>query len=492
MWNTILESKRDDYARFLTDRDSDIGAFLEIGAPSQWVVDSAGAETPGSEAADTSGETSGTGGSKPTEGEASLRLPVAVKDNIAVQNYRLTCGSRMLEELQCPYTARAIERLAAAGAEIVGKTNLDEFGMGSSSDNSALQTTNNPWDVTRVAGGSSGGSAAAVANRQVPVAIGSDTGGSVRQPAGFCGVYGLKPTYGTVSRYGLVAYASSLETVGVLADSVDTLAATYRAMRGVDSRDHSSVEIPAQAMNAVAGDTTGTIGVLTGDLGLDAAVDRNFRTTVAALEELGYTTRAVTLSTLEYVVPAYYTIAAAEASANLARYNGVRYGYRPVFSENPEELMRKARTEAFGDEVKLRIILGTYVLRSGFQDQYYTRAQKIRTLIRRELDELFGSVDAIVLPTFPTQAFAHGDDGMDPFQQKVADRFTGTANLAAVPALTVPTGTEGGLPVGMQLMGPVFSEERLFAVARRLASVMPIQFPERSVPFSSWEATHTA
>ena len=499
MWNTILESNRDAYARFLTDRDREIGAFLEIGTPSQWTV--ARSSAPHSSAAPSTAPSNTApppGESRQLGSEPPLRLPIAVKDNIAVANYRLTCGSRMLEELQCPYNARAIERLTAAGAEIVGKTNLDEFGMGSSSDNSALQTTNNPWDVTRVAGGSSGGSAAAVANQQVPVALGSDTGGSVRQPAAFCGVYGLKPTYGTVSRYGLVAYASSLETVGVLADSVENLAATYRVMRGVDSRDHSSVDIPEwalqaatdEAADAVAGTTAGTIGVLAGDLGLDPAVERNFHATVAALEELGYTTQPVTLSTLEYVVPAYYTIAAAEASANLARYNGVRYGYRPVFSENPEELMRKARTEAFGDEVQLRIILGTYVLRSGFQDQYYTRAQKIRTLIRRELDELFGTVDAVVLPTFPTQAFAHGDDGMDPFQQKVADRFTGTANLAAVPALTVPTGTEEGLPVGMQLMGPVFSEERLFAMARRLATVMPIQFPERSVPFSDWETTY--
>lgn len=393
----------------------------------------------------------------------------------------------MLEEFVCPYDASAVERLRTAGAEIVGKTNLDEFGMGSSTDNSALKTTNNPWDPSRVAGGSSGGSAAAVAQQLVPVAIGSDTGGSIRQPAAFCGVYGLKPTYGSVSRYGLVAYASSLEVVGVLAADIDMLADTYRVMRGEDEMDQSSLAIPDGAERAVDSAGGGTIGLLGGDLGLDEAVARNYRETAEALGQLGYRTETVTLSTLEYVVPAYYTIASAEASANLARYNGVRYGYHPVYAENPEELMRKARSEGFGDEVKLRVVLGTYVLRSGFQDQYYTKAQKIRTLIRQELDEVFRSVDMLLLPAFPTQAFAHGDAGMDPFQQKVADRFTGTANLAGVPALTVPTGVEAGLPVGMQLMGPSFSEERLFAAAHRLASVMPVRFPAESVSFSNWQ-----
>jgi aspartyl-tRNA(Asn)/glutamyl-tRNA(Gln) amidotransferase subunit A len=380
-----------------------------------------------------------------------------------------------------PYDATAVARLKSHGAAIVGKTNLDEFGMGSSTEMSAFAATNNPWDTTRVAGGSSGGSAAAVAQRLVPAAIGSDTGGSIRQPAAFCGMYGLKPTYGTVSRYGLVAYASSLEVIGVVADSVENTSRVYDAMRGIDPMDHSSVEPSDDTDREVK-----TIGVLAGDLGLSATVAENYARTAEAVRELGYETVPVELSTGEYVVPAYYTIAAAEAGANLARFNGVRYGYRPVYSENPEELMRAARSEAFGDEVKLRIVLGTYVLRSGFQDQYYARAQKIRTLIRRELADVFTRVDLILMPVFPTQAFAHGDSEMDPFQQKVADRFTTTANLAAIPALAVPTGTADGLPVGMQLMGPAFCEKQLFAVADRLADLFPVEFPKQATPFDAW------
>ncbi len=474
MWNTILTDSRDDYAQFLADQDRDSGAFLEIGSREQWAATSESAA-----------------GSEPAaRTEPSLPLPIAVKDNIAVKGYHLTCGSKMLDALQSPYDAAAVRRLREAGATVVGKTNLDEFGMGSSTDNSALKQTNNPWDYSRVAGGSSGGSAAAVAQQLVPVALGSDTGGSIRQPAAFCGVYGLKPTYGTVSRYGLVAYASSLEVIGVLGADIRTVADTYRAMRGQDEQDHSTVAIPPEATAAVPTGEVKTIGVFQGNLGLDDAVDRNYRQTADALKQLGYRIEPIELSTLEYVVPAYYTIAAAEASANLARYNGVRYGYRPVFSENPEELMRMARSEAFGDEVKLRIVLGTYVLRSGFQDQYYTRAQKIRTLIRRELAQRFQEVDLILAPTFPVQAFAHGDGAMDPFQQKVADRFTGIANLAAIPALTIPSGIEDGLPVGMQLMGPAFREERLFSVAEHFATVVPVRFPDQSRSFDQWRSEH--
>jgi aspartyl-tRNA(Asn)/glutamyl-tRNA(Gln) amidotransferase subunit A len=457
------------YADFLRDADSNISSFLEIGTPGQMAR---------------SEET--------TPSEVILQdMPLAVKDNIAVSGYRLTCGSRMLEHLVSPYDATAVERLRGSGVRIVGKTNLDEFGMGSSTDTSALGQTNNPWDHTRVSGGSSGGSAAAVAQQLVPAALGSDTGGSIRQPAAFCGIYGLKPTYGTVSRYGLVAYASSLEVIGVLGRDVDTVAAVYRQMSGADSKDQSSVDIPKEVNTSPP--ETSTIGVLQGDLGLDAAVAENYRTMVEALHDLGFTTVPVDLSTLEYVVPAYYTIATAEASTNLARYNGIRYGYRPDWAENPEELMRKARSEAFGPEVQLRILLGTYVLRSGFQDQYYTRAQKIRTLIRQELAAVYQNVSMILMPVFPVQAFAHAHTessvpALDPFQQKVADRFTCTANLAAVPSLTIPSGLAGGLPVGMQLMGPAFSEEVLFQVARQVSTLFPIQFPPDTMDFATWRA----
>lgn len=473
MWKTIIDTSREKYVEFLTAQDRETGAFLETRVPA---VPETGAGN-------------------------DLTIPIAVKDNIAVRGFRLTCGSRMLEELVSPYTATAVERLTAAGATVVGKTNLDEFGMGSATENSALGRTVNPWDHTRVAGGSSGGSAAAVAQQLVPIALGSDTGGSIRQPAAFCGVYGLKPTYGTVSRYGLVAYASSLEVIGVLGADIETVAESYRVMSGIDPRDHSSVDVPVEARAGVDPAGVRTIGVLQGELGLTPEVERNYEATRTALQDLGYNLVPVELNTLEYVVPAYYTIATAEASANLARFNGVRYGYRPVFAENPEELVRKARSEAFGDEVKLRIVLGTYVLRSGFQDQFYTRAQKIRTLIRRELAETYKQVDMILMPVFPTQAFAAagvgGDAGdardagaptMDAFQQKVADRFTSTANLAALPALSVPTGLEQGLPVGMQLMGPAFSEESIFSVARRLATVMPPAFPPGSLSFTQWSA----
>lgn len=480
MWKPIGSETREEYLEFVKEQDRETGAFLEIGSPGYFQAHDTASAMPGGESVEPARDTDKPG--------VALNLPVAVKDNIAVRGYHLTCGSRMLENLVSPYTATAVERLERAGAFVAGKTNLDEFGMGSATENTPLGRTANPWNADYVAGGSSGGSAAAVAQQLVPVALGSDTGGSVRQPAAFCGVYGLKPTYGTVSRFGLVAYASSLEVIGVLGADLETLAGTYRVMSGIDERDQSSVDPPA----APTAPTVKTIGVLRGELGLAPEVARNYAETEQALIDLGYNVQPVTLSTLEYVVPAYYTIATAEASANLARYNGIRYGYRPDYAENPEELVRKTRSEAFGAEVKLRIVLGTYVLRSGFQDQYYTRAQKIRTLIRRELEEVYRTVDLILMPVFPTQAFPRSDAevpggaGMDPFQQKVADRFTCTANLAAVPALAVPTGQANGLPLAMQLMGPTFSEEALFSVARELARIRPVAFPRNSLSWPEW------
>ncbi|MEI8095173.1 MAG: Asp-tRNA(Asn)/Glu-tRNA(Gln) amidotransferase subunit GatA [Spirochaetales bacterium] len=396
-------------------------------------------------------------------------LPFAVKDNIAVKDFPLTCGSKMLESLNSPYTATGVARLEAAGATVIGKTNLDEFGMGSSNEQSAFGATHNPWDVSRVAGGSSGGSAAAVAAGLVPFALGTDTGGSVRQPASFCGVYGLKPTYGTVSRYGMTAYASSLEVMGIASKSLELTRKVYDLMKGRDEHDQTSLDPEPGNTRQVK-----TIAVLDGLTDLEPAVEKAYQATLKTLRDLGYTLLPVHLGTLDYAVAAYYTIATAEASANLARFNGIRYGLRPVYAENPEDLIRKSRTAGFGDEVKTRIMLGTYVLRSGFQDQYYTKAQKVRTAIRNELQTVFDRADLLLTPTFPTRAFAHGDKSMTPYQQKLADKFTVTANLTGVPALSFPAAVEDGLPVGMQFTAPAFEEARLFEAAARFATVVGV------------------
>ncbi|GHV92784.1 glutamyl-tRNA(Gln) amidotransferase subunit A [Spirochaetia bacterium] len=457
-------------------------------------------------------------------------LPFAVKDNIAVEGMSLSCGSKLLQHLKAPYTATAVKKLLAAGAVPVGKTNLDEFGMGSSTDNSAIKQTNNPWDISRVSGGSSGGSAAAVAAGLVPFALGSDTGGSVRQPAAFCGVVGLKPSYGAVSRYGLVAYASSLEGIGVLADGVGRCRSVFSVIRGGDPLDQTSHDAPtaAPALEHQASGKAGkgTIGVLSpeavakaisseiaggqGEAGEAAAlgaaaqaaeledeVRRGFEFAKKGFADLGYTLVDVEIPSLKYGVPAYYTIATAEASANLARFDSVRYGARPDWAENPEDLIDKAREAGFGDEVKLRILLGTFVLRSGFQDRYYLRAQRIRAGIRRNFEALLGSsdydgaenaaagaaggpagkVDAILLPVFPTRAFGRGPTSLSPFAQKAADLYTCCANLAGLPALSFPAAVEGGLPVGVQLIGRAFAEGTLFDIAETWEQGHPIPHP---------------
>ncbi len=402
-------------------------------------------------------------------------VPFAVKDNIAVEGFRMTCGSRILEDYRPPYTATCVARLQAEGALVVGKTNLDEFGMGSSCDNSAFARTSNPYDSALVAGGSSGGSAAAVAAGLVPFALGTDTGGSVRQPANFCGVYGLKPSYGAVSRFGLAAYASSLEGAGVLGRSIDVVEEVFRAMVGVDPLDQTTVAGPGRPGTEAA--EPKSVGVVRGLGGLDPAVEAAYRGALAALADSGLRLVELDLPMLDYVLPAYYTIATAEASANLARYTGIAYGRRCAGAENPDDLVRRSRGEGFGDEVKLRVLVGTFVLRSGFQDRYYHKAQTLRRAIRDELAGALREVDLIAMPVFPTQAFAHGDSGMDQFQQKMADKFTCTANLAGLPALAVPTGLSGGLPTGIQLLAASFREDRLFSCARRLAPAFPLPEP---------------
>jgi len=437
-----------EYERFVRARDKGLGSLLEFrpapAAPSA---------------------------SPPGGGLAGL--PFAVKNNIAVKGWKVTCGSKMLSDVVSPYSATAVERLEAAGAVVVGTTNLDEFGMGSSTENSALQLTRNPWDAERVPGGSSGGSAAAVAAGIAPFAIGSDTGGSVRQPAAFCGVYGLKPTYGTVSRAGLVAYASSREVIGVLSRDVDLAEAAFKAMRGSDPLDQTSLDHPDDGKPARERRPVKRVAVLAGAEGLESEVAAALRDSVDALKAAGVAVEEIPLPLLEYAVPAYYTIAAAEASANLARFNGIRYGLRPYYAENPDDLIVKSRTEGFGPEVKLRVMLGTYVLRSGFQEQFYVRAQKIRTAIKRSFDEAFARADLFLLPVFPTRAFKRGDRSMDSFAQKKADVFTVTANLAGLPALSFPTGLRGGLPTGMQFMAPAFGERLLFDAARIMEKAMP-------------------
>ena len=473
-WTYRLDSreKTDGYASRVREIDRSIGAFLEFDphrlsdlANANGAETSSGTQTESSAKTASGMETSSGAGQYPElDG-----LPIAVKDNIAVEGFRLSCGSKILADLTAPYTATAVQKLIDEGARIVGKTNLDEFGMGSSTDNSALQRTHNPWDPSRVAGGSSGGSAAAVAAGMVPCALGTDTGGSIRQPASFCGVYGLKPTYGSVSRFGLVAYASSLEVIGVLSASLSLMRTVFDAMKGEDGRDQTSgldTPIPAE---------TRRIGVLKQPEGLAPGVQRAYEKTIRELQGLGYETVEFDLPILEYVIPAYYTIASAEASANLARYAGIRYGYQNELAEDPRELTETSRDEGFGQEVKMRILLGTFVLRSGFQEQYYIRAQKIRTALRNELDLLFGQMDLLMLPTFPVQAFEHDSSEMDQFQQKVADKFTATANLAGIPALAFPVGIEEGLPVGMQFMAPMHGEERLFKAAERYRRVFTPQ-----------------
>lgn len=455
-WKDSLFSRTDDYMKFINEKDSPLGSFLNAD-PEKGIK------------------------MAPREGNLA-GIPFGIKDNIAVKGFPLTCGSKILAGLVSPYNATAVQNLVDHGAVAAGKTNLDEFGMGSSTDNSALQVTNNPWDTERVAGGSSGGSAVAVAAGIVPFALGTDTGGSVRQPASFCGVYGLKPTYGVVSRYGLTAYASSLDVVGVLTRTAAQSRFIFDIIKGQDSKDNTSVFHPGSA-NSGEVKTVGVLKIPTG--ALNPEVERSYRTSIQRLVTSGYDVKEIEIDTLDFVVPAYYTIATAEASANLARYTGIRYGYRAEDAGSPGELMEKTRDRGFGDEVKLRILLGTYVLRSGFQDQYYHRAQKIRTAIKDEFVKLFINVDLVMMPVFPTPAFKHGESELNPFQQKVADKYTCTANLTGFPAIAVPSTVENGLPVGVQFIAPAFEEERLFRAAEALETIFPSpEAPVYSLPWS--------
>ncbi|MDG5820658.1 Asp-tRNA(Asn)/Glu-tRNA(Gln) amidotransferase subunit GatA [Natronococcus sp. A-GB7] len=398
---------------------------------------------------------------------------VAVKDNISTEGVRTTCGSRMLEEYVPPYDATAVSRLKEAGATIVGKANMDEFGMGSTTETSYFGATENPAAPGRVPGGSSGGSAAAVAAGEADLALGSDTGGSIRCPAAFCGVVGIKPTYGLVSRYGLVAYGNSLEQIGPFANSVEDAAALLDVVAGSDDRDATTREPQLEGesyADAATGDVDGlTIGVPTELLeGADEGVVETFWDAVADLESQGAEYREVSLPSAEHAVEAYYVIAMSEASSNLARFDGVRYGHDVESEGNWNETFSQARKEGFGDEVKRRILLGTYALSAGYHDKYYKKAQDARAWVKQDFDEALEEADVLASPTMPVPPFERGESLEDPLQMYLADANTVPVNLADLPAISVPAGETDGLPVGLQLVGPAFGEERLIRTASAL------------------------
>ena len=400
---------------------------------------------------------------------ALLGLPLAVKDVLCLAGTRATCGSKILEKFVPPFNATAVQKLLDAGVVPLGKTNTDEFAMGSSTENSAYGVTHNPWDVARVPGGSSGGSAAAVAAKFAPAALGTDTGGSVRQPASFCGVTGIKPTYGRVSRYGLIAYGSSLDSVGVLARTAEDVELIFRLMAGFDERDATSSDSPLA--EAACSEHTSIKGLRIGVpkeyfiTGIQPEVEGAVREAITVYEELGAEIVEISLPHTEYALPVYYLIAPAEASANLARYDGVRFGLR-VEDGGMLDMFMKSRGRGFGAEVKRRIMLGTYALSAGYYDAYYGQAQKVRTLIKDDFDKAFTAVDAIAAPVAPTTAFTIGGHGDDPLAMYLEDVFTLPANLAGVPGLAFPAGFDGqGLPIGMQLMGRHFEEATLFRLA---------------------------
>ncbi len=396
-------------------------------------------------------------------------IPALIKDVMCTRGIRTTCSSKMLENFVPPYDATVVEKLNDCGVVIVGKANMDEFAMGSSTENSALFVTCNPWDLSRVPGGSSGGSAAAVAAGETIYALGSDTGGSIRQPAGFCSVVGLKPTYGRVSRYGLVAFASSLDQIGPLTQDVTDCALVLNAIAGYDSRDSTSVPYPTpDYTQCLAADLKGLrIGVPKEYFveGMQAEVATAIRTAINKLEELGASVEwEVSLPHTPYALAVYYIIAPSEASANLARYDGVKYGFSYQADSMWEEL-EKTRQYGFGDEVKRRIMLGTYALSAGYYDAYYLKAQKVRTLIRQEFDRAFEKFDALVTPTSPTVPFKIGEKVDDPLQMYLSDVCTLPVNIAGLPAVSIPAGFADGLPIGMQIIGKPFSEETLLKIA---------------------------
>ena len=411
-------------------------------------------------------------------------LPIAIKDNISTKGIRTTCSSKMLENYIPPFDATVIEKLKEQGYVITGKTNLDEFAMGSSTENSAFFTTRNPWDLERVPGGSSGGSAAAVAAGMVPAALGSDTGGSIRQPAALCGIVGLKPTYGRVSRYGLVAFASSLDQIGPMTRYVEDAALLMNVISGYDPKDSTSADekVP-DYLSEIKKDIKGLKVGLPKEFfieELDKDIKETVLNAVRLLEKEGIEVEEISLPHTKYAIEAYYIIAPSEASSNLARYDGVRYGYRTPEYKDLEEMYSKTRDEGFGSEVKRRIMLGTYSLSSGYYDAYYLKAQKVRTLIYNDYMEAFKKVDAIITPTTPDVAFKIGEKSSDPIQMYLSDIFTVSINLATLPGISIPCGFKDGLPVGMQIIGKPFDESTILRLAYRYQQLTEFhkKFPE--------------
>ncbi len=400
------------------------------------------------------------------EGELA-GIPIAIKDNISTKGIQTTCASKILKGYFPPYDAHVIERLKSAGAVIIGKTNMDEFAMGTSTETSFYGPTRNPWDMERVPGGSSGGSAAAVAGGEVPISLGSDTGGSVRCPASFCGIVGLKPTYGVISRYGLIAYANSLEQIGPFATNVRDVAALFDVVAGYDPRDSTSVDKEVNYSSALENNVKGMkIGVpleYFGE-GIDEKVETAVMDAIHTIEGLGATWKEVTMPHTKYALAAYYIIAMSEASSNLARFDGMRYGLR-IEDSDWHTTFSQVRASGFGDEVKRRILLGTYALSAGYHDKYYLKALKVRTLIKQDFERAFNSVDALVAPTMPYPAFRLGEKIDDPLSLYLADVDTVPINLAGVPSVSVPCGFSEGLPIGMQIIGKHFDEATILRAA---------------------------
>jgi aspartyl-tRNA(Asn)/glutamyl-tRNA(Gln) amidotransferase subunit A len=397
-------------------------------------------------------------------------LPIAIKDNMCTEGTRTTCASKILGNFVSPYDATVVAKFKRAGYVLPGKANMDEFAMGSSTENSAYAVTRNPWDLERIPGGSSGGSAAAVAAGECIAALGSDTGGSIRQPAACCGVVGLKPTYGRVSRFGLVAFASSLDQIGPITKDVTDTAILMNIIAGHDPKDSTSADIAVPDFTkALKKDVKGMkIGIPKEYFieGMDPEVDKAVRDAVKTLEGLGATIKEVTLPHTGYAVATYYILATSEASSNLARYDGVKYGFRAQGAKDLLDMYMKSRSQGFGPEVKRRIMLGTYALSAGYYDAYYKKGQQARTLIKRDFDEAFKQVDVIATPTAPTAAFKIGEKSADPLQMYLSDIFTISVNLAGIPGISIPCGfTKSGLPIGLQLLGRHFDEESVIHAA---------------------------